>query len=124
MRRWKTFSRTRRIPLKRGELYLVKDPPRDVKRQRVFAVISRQDRISSKNSSVICAPIFTNFEGLRTQVPVGVAEGLKHASAVYCDGLTSIPKSKLTYCVGVLGDAKLADLDRALGVAVGLAPDH
>ena len=87
---------------------------------RVFAVVSRQALIDSGYATVVCAPVFSSYSGLATQVPVGVEEGLKHESAVHCDGLMSVPKSLLTDFVGSLKQDKLAVLDRALEVSLGL----
>ncbi|MDE2347982.1 MAG: type II toxin-antitoxin system PemK/MazF family toxin [Gammaproteobacteria bacterium] len=106
--------------MKRGELYRVRRPPGDPKPARVFVVVSRQPLIDSTFSSVVCAPVFTQFHGLPTQVSLGTAEGLKHESAIQCDGLMSLEKSRLTDYVGELAFDKLRDLDDALLVALAL----
>jgi mRNA interferase MazF len=64
--------------------------------------------------------VFTHWHGLPTQVAVSVAEGLKHESAIHCDGLMSLEKSKLTDYVGELTTDKLHELDIALLVALGI----
>ncbi len=76
--------------------------------------------IESKFSTVICAPVYTAYDGLSTQVAVGTAEGLKHDSSIHCDELVSISKSLLTDYVGRLGPTKLRELDDSLAIAVGL----
>lgn len=107
--------------MKRGELYLVQKPgSRGPKKQRVFAVVSRQSLIDNRFSTVICAPVYTRYEGLHTQVMVGIEEGLKHDSSINCDELTSLEKSRLTHYVGRLSTAKMAELDRALAIALDL----
>ena len=106
--------------MKRGELYRVRRPPGDPKPARVFVVVSRQPLIDSTFSTVVCAPVFTQFHGLPTQVSLGTAEGLKHESAIQCDGLMSLEKSRLTDYVGELTFDKLRDLDDALLVALAL----
>jgi len=63
---------------------------------------------------------FTPIHGLKSQVQIGIAEGLKHESAIHCDELVSLPKSVLTDYVGMLSPEKLAELDRALAVALDL----
>lgn len=79
--------------MKRGELYRVAHPSaQDPRRSRVFVVISRQVLIESRFSTVICAPVYTAYDGLATQVPVGLDEGLKHDSSIHCDELVSLPK--------------------------------
>ncbi|GAB6390641.1 MAG: type II toxin-antitoxin system PemK/MazF family toxin [Treponematales bacterium] len=92
----------------------------DTKRQRVYVVVSRQELIDSAYSTVVCAPVYTNFEGLSTQVKVGVEEGLKHESAVRCDELISIRKSQLTGYIGSLPPHKLRELNDALAIALGI----
>jgi mRNA interferase MazF len=106
--------------MKRGELYRVRRPPGDPKPARVFVIVSRQPLIDSTFSTVVCAPVFTQYHGLPTQVSVGTAEGLKHASAIQCDGLMSLEKSRLTDYVGELTFDKLRELDDALLVALAL----
>ena len=82
--------------MRRGELYRVYKPSApDPKRYRVFAVVSRQVLIDSRFSTVICAPVYSSFDGLSTQVPVGIDQGLKHESSVHCDELISILKTSL-----------------------------
>ncbi len=107
--------------MSRGELYLVRKPgSRDPKKQRVFAVVSRQALIDSRFSTVICAPVYSRHDGLSTQVRVGTGEGLKRESSIHCDDLVSLPKSVLTHYVGALKSTTLPELNRALAVAVGL----
>jgi len=82
--------------VKRGEMYRVANPSiRDPKKYRVFVIVSRQALINTRFSSVICAPVYTAYDGLATQVPVGIDEGLKHDSSIHCDELTNLPKSVL-----------------------------
>jgi mRNA interferase MazF len=76
--------------------------------------------IDSSYSTVICAPVFTQWHGLRTQVSVSTAEGLKHKSAIQCDGLTSLETFRLTDYVGELASERLCELDSALLCALGL----
>lgn len=107
--------------MKRGELYRVfKGSRDDPRRSRVFAIVSRQVVVDSRFSSVTCAPVYSAYDGLSTQVPVGVDEGLKHASSIHCDELISIRKSALTDFVGRLSPAKVGELDKALAVALGI----
>jgi mRNA interferase MazF len=107
--------------VKRGELYLVKKPgSRDPRKQRVFVVVSRQALIDSRFSSVICAPVYSQHDGLSTQVCVGLEQGLKKESSIHCDELVSLPKAVLTHYVGCLGPTCLGQLEGALAGALGL----
>lgn len=110
--------------MKRGELYRVQKPsPHDPKRSRVFVVVSRQVFIDSRFSTVMCAPIYSSYKGLATQVPVGIEEGLKQESSIHCDELISLPKTVLTDYIGQLSIEKLALLQHALCVALEI-PDN
>lgn len=107
--------------MKRGELYLVRKPGSgDPRRQRAFVIVSRQALIDSRFSSVICAPVYSQHDGLSTQVRVGIAEGLKKESSIHCDELVSLPKSVLTHYVGSLTGFQERELDRALTIAIGV----
>jgi len=109
--------------LKRGELYRVARPSRaEPKRFRVFVVVSRQVLIDSRFSTVMCAPVYTAYDGLATQVPVGVEEGLKHESSIHCDEIVSLAKSMLSNYIGTLSPQKLEQLNRALRIALDI-PD-
>lgn len=110
--------------MRRGEFYRVTKPSsRDPKKFRVFAVVSRQVLIDSRFSTVICAPVYSAYEGLSTQVLVGPAEGLKHDSGIYCDELVSLPKTMLTHFIGMLSPDKLRLLDKALSIALQIQAD-
>jgi mRNA interferase MazF len=106
--------------MKRGDLYRVYKPAGDPKLFRVFVVISRQALIDSQFPTVVCARVYTRAEGLLTQVPVGIQEGLKHSSWILCDDLASVHKSRLTHFVGSLSHPKTRELDQALAIAVGI----
>jgi mRNA interferase MazF len=107
--------------MRRGELYRVhKVSSRDPKKYRVFVVVSRQILLDSRFSAAICAPVYSSYDALSTQVPVGIDDGLKHDSSIHCDELVSIPKSSLTHFIGTLSPAKIEALNLALAIAVGL----
>ena len=107
--------------MKRGELYRVyKAASHDPKNYRLFVIVSRQVLIDSKYSTVICAPVYSSYDGLSSQVHIGVEEGLKHESSIHCDELISIPKSALSHYIGLLPLQKIEQLDEALKVALQL----
>jgi mRNA interferase MazF len=111
--------------VRRGELYLVKKAGSlDPRKQRVFVVVSRQALIESKFSSVICAPVYSQHDGLSTQVRIGIEHGLNKDSSIHCDELVSLPKAMLTNYLGRLNSEALSALDRALWVALALDEDH
>ena len=108
--------------MKRGELYRVhkggaKNDPRD---HRVFLIVSRQLLLNSNFSTVICAPVYSDYKGIPTQVEIGADEGLKHDSAVYCDDLKSVQKTLLTDYVGALSPSKMEEVNNALRIALAV----
>ena len=78
--------------------------------------------IESRFSTVMCAPVYTAYDGLATQVPMGVVEGLAHESSIHCDEVVSLSKSVLTDHVGSLSPQKITTLNRALLIAFDI-PD-
>ena len=106
--------------MRRGEIYRVHRPDNDPKTFRSYVIVSRQTLIESRFPTVICAPIFSRGHGSSTQVLVGIDEGMKHDSWILCDNLASIQKANLTRFVGSLPSSKIAELDRALKMALAL----
>ncbi|MGH9426928.1 MAG: type II toxin-antitoxin system PemK/MazF family toxin [Terriglobia bacterium] len=107
--------------MRRGELYRVANPSsRDPKRSRVFVVVSRQVVLDSRFSTVVCAPVYAQHDGLASQLPIGIEEGIKYESSIHCDELVSLPKSALTNFVGTLSPKKLQGLNQALAIALDL----
>jgi len=80
--------------------------------------MSRQILVESRFSTVTCAPVYSAYEGLSTQLPVGMEEGLKHDSSIHCDELVSLPKTVLTNFVGTLSPRKLNALNTSLKIAL------
>ena len=105
--------------MKRCGIYRIKRPTKqDPKRFRAYVIVSRQTLIETGYDTVICAPIYTNRNGLPTEVYIGIDEGLKHESCIRCDELISIDKSKLTDFIGSLSRRKIRELNQALKVAL------
>jgi mRNA interferase MazF len=109
------------LNLSRGDLFRVyrasKNDPKDY---RVFVIVSRKVVIDSRFSTVICAPVYSRYDGLTTQVQIGINEGLKNPSSIHCDELVSIHKSSLTHFVGSLNPAQRLELNRSLRIALEL----
>ena len=107
--------------VKRGDLFRVYKPSKhEPKKFRVFVIVSRPLLIHSQFSTLICAPVYSKYDALSTQVQVGIEEGLKHESSIHCDELMSLPKSILSDYVGSLSFKKIEELDFALKIALHL----
>lgn len=72
-------------------------------------------------SALVCALVTSTFHDHVAEVEVGPEEGLSHSCAINCDNVFTLPKQLLVRTRGQLGPAKLAELDRALTIALGLA---
>lgn len=102
--------------MRRGEIYRTKEKvPERGHKPGFYVVVSRN--FVAKNddiSTVICAPIYSEILGLRSEVELNPDDGLPRESAVRCDFLTLMFKRKLTHFVGALSADKLRQLNRAL----------
>lgn len=106
----------------RGEIYRTRDrvPERGGK-PGFYVVVSRPFVAENEDvSTVICAPVYSEVLGLTTEVVLGTDDGLPRTSAVRCDFLTLMFKSRLTQFVGTLSPQKVGELNQALMVALGL----
>jgi mRNA interferase MazF len=101
--------------VRRGEIwrYRFKSPDKT----RPVVVLSRPDVIGLLHT-VMVAPITSTLRGAPSEVPVGVAEGLKHTSAVNLDHVQTVEKARLTGHVGSLTPEKMRAVCRALAIAV------
>jgi len=109
--------------VKRGEIYRIREKaPERGHKPGFYVVVSRNFVAENEDiSTVICAPIYSETLGLRSEVVLGVEDGLPHQSAIRCDFLTLMFKRKLTHFVGALSPDKLEALNRALSHALELA---
>jgi mRNA interferase MazF len=110
----------------RGEIYRTSErTPERGDKPGFYVVVSRGFIAQNDDvATVICAPVYSRILGISTEVVIGDREGLPRTSAVRCDFLTLMFKSRLTTLVGALGDARRAELDRALAVALDLPVGH
>ena len=86
-----------------------------------YVVVSRTFVAENDDiSTVVCAPVYSQVLGLTTEVVVGQEDGLPRTSAVRCDFLSLMFKSRLTDFVATLSSRKVRELNRALAVALDL----
>jgi mRNA interferase MazF len=87
-------------------------------KRRPVLILSRQEVIGLLHT-VMVAPITSTLRGAPSEVAVGVAEGLKHDSAVNLDHVQTVERARLEGYVGHLGPDKMRAVCRALAVATG-----
>jgi mRNA interferase MazF len=108
--------------VRRGEIYRTASPiPERGDKPGFYVVVSRTFIAENSDvSTVICAPVYSQVLGLRTEVVLGTDDGLPHVCAVRCDFLMLMFKSKLTQFVGRLSASRTDELNRALQQALEL----
>ena len=105
-----------------GEVYRTRDKISERGHKPGFYVVVSRDFIAANDdiSTVICAPVYGEVLGVRTEVVVGTADGVPRQSSVRCDFLTLLFKSKLTGFVATLSQEKQVELRQALAYALQL----
>ncbi len=102
----------------RGDIWTYRFKARD--KRRPVLVLSRADVIGLLHT-VMVAPVTSTIYGAPSEVHVGIAEGLKHESAINLDHVQTVEQSRLAGRLGHLGPKKLREVCRALAVATGCA---
>ena len=109
--------------MRRGEIYRTRDKvPERGDKPGFYVVVSRTFIADNDDiTTVVCAPVYSELLGIRSEVAIGPNEGLPHPSAIRCDFLMLMFKRKLTGFVGTLPDPKIRELDQALKYALDLS---
>jgi len=108
--------------MKRGEVWTVSGGAAYAGKPRP-AVIVQEDRFELTNSITLCAFTTdpTDAPLLRMVVDPTDRNGLKSASRLMIDKITTVPKVRLGKRLGKLNDEDIVRLNRALTVFLGLA---
>lgn len=108
--------------MNRGEIYRNKRPIAERGHKPGFYLIVSRDSVATNEnlSTVICAPIYSEIIGLKTEVVLGQDDGLPSTSAARCDFLMLLLKSHLTGFVATLRPHKVAELNWALIEALAI----
>jgi len=107
--------------MKRGEVWTIAGEGYVGKPR--LAVIVQDDRFDATASITVCAfkTDLTDAPLIRLPVSPTGRNGLRSASRVMVDKITTVSKSKMGKQVGQLDQKDLARLDRAIIVVLGLA---
>lgn len=86
-------------------------------------VIVQDDRFDATDSVTVCAFSTDPVEAplFRLRVEPDDVNGLREASSLMVDKITTVPRSKLGENIGRLGDEDMVRLGRAILVFLGLA---
>jgi mRNA-degrading endonuclease toxin of MazEF toxin-antitoxin module len=90
--------------VKWGEIYRTRERIAERGDKPGFYVVVSRDFIAGHDDvlTVVCAPVYGEVLGLRTEVSLGLDDGLPRDSAIRCDFLTLMFKRKLTSFVATL----------------------
>lgn len=112
--------------MKRGEVYIARLDPVEGSEQggnRPVIIVSR-DAINSSNPVVLAVPCTTYQQNKRifpSQVLIKAPDGgLERDSIVKADQVRVLAKTRLLQMLGKLSEAKIAELNRALMIALDL----
>jgi mRNA interferase MazF len=104
--------------MRRGEVHWA-DLPLGYGRRPV--VILTRSAVADVRERLTVAPITRRARRIRSEVPVGRGEGLRHASVVNVDNVVTIPKDLVELePIGRLGDRARRRLDAALRWALDI----
>ena len=94
----------------------------DVDKRRPVAIASRDDTTAARLRTTVAA-ITTTIRGIPSEVQVDPRDGLERPSAINCDELVTIDKSRLVRRVGRLSEPRRREFRRALAFALGMPVD-
>ena len=103
----------------RGEVYWVEFP--DPVGMRPAVLVSRDESYSVRSRCVV-VPLTRTVRGIPTEVRVGPEDGIPKAGVANADEIVTIPRALLRGRITALPPARMRELDRALGFALGLDP--
>ena len=109
--------------MNRGEIYRTRERIAERGAKPGFYVIVSRDFIADNPDidTVICAPVYSEVLGIKSEVVLGKEDGLPRTCAIRCDFLMLLFKSKLTTFAASLNLRKTEELNRALTYALQLS---
>lgn len=88
--------------------------------RRPVCVLTR-DAAAAVRTWVTCAPITRTVRGIRSEVAIGVDEGLSERCVINCDNIITLPVTDFDpEPAGRLGVPQRAELDQALRYALDI----
>jgi mRNA-degrading endonuclease toxin of MazEF toxin-antitoxin module len=108
--------------MNRGEIYRTKEKISERGGKPGFYVIVSRNFIAQNGDvdTVICAPVYGEILGIKTEVVLGREDGLPRSCAIRCDFLMLLFKSKLTQFAATLRPHKVEELNLAITYALQL----
>jgi mRNA interferase MazF len=91
----------------------------DLDKRRPVVIASRDDVRGVRQRTTVAA-VTSTIRGIPSEVELDERDGLKGRSALNCDELVTIDKSRLVRRIGRLSEARLRDFHRGLAFALAL----
>ena len=85
----------------------------DLDKVRPVVILTRR-RVAPQLARVLVAPITTTVRGIATEVPVGVAEGVREGCAANLDNLQLVPVDRLLRQAGTVEPGRWSEFCRAM----------
>ena len=89
----------------------------DLDEVRPVVVLTRR-RVASLLTRVLVAPVTTTVRGIATEVPLGIAEGLRRGCVANLDNVQLIPVNVLLRRAGVIAPARWPEFCRAVAAVM------
>ena len=89
---------------------------------RPVLVVTRNSAIRYLNA-VTVAPITTTIRGVPSEVQLSIDDGMTAECAANFYNLQTVPQNKVGAWITTLSPKRMAEVDRALQFALGIAPD-
>ena len=108
--------------MRRGEIWTVAGGPHYAGKPRPVVIL--QGQAFAEIGSVTICPFTTDptdLPAFRVAIEATVGTGLRTASRLMIDKITTVPRSRLGLRIGQVGATDLRRVDRALAVFLGLA---
>lgn len=106
--------------VERGEIWLLRLPRPD--KERPVLVLSRSALLDVLHTATVAA-ITSTLRGSPTEVALDPRHGLKARSCANLVNLFTVPQADLHRYVGSLGPDEMAEVCRALAIALGCESD-
>lgn len=106
--------------MKWGEIYRTREKVSERGHKPGFYVVVSRNFVAGNDdiATVICAPVYGELLGLRSEVAIDTEDGVPRPSSIRCDFLMLMFKSKLTSFVATLSERRQRELKQALRYAL------
>ncbi len=105
--------------MKRGEIYIIQIPfatGREMRKNRPGVVVSGGE-LEGRGLLQVVLCSGSSEHGIVTHVPIG---GLQKPSVAMCEHLYTVDRSRIGALAGRCAEAEMAEIDRVLGIVLGL----